>query len=155
MSWVTVIWSMGASACLTLAVMYFVVWWKNRTTQAHLLLSLTAASTAVFAFFELSIMRAQTPQQLDAALDGLRCQCRWGCWPDLVRVDLSGCRAAMARLDYLRPARFLCAAESPDRGNAAFHELPSLQRIQFLGESVTISSGTPTPLGMLAGSPWC
>ncbi len=31
MSWVTVIWSMNASACLTLAVIYFLVWHRNRT----------------------------------------------------------------------------------------------------------------------------
>ena len=37
MSWVTVIWSMVASACLTLAVIYFVVWCTNRAAWAHLL----------------------------------------------------------------------------------------------------------------------
>ena len=34
---VTVIWSMVASACLTLAVIYFLVWCRNRTAWAHLL----------------------------------------------------------------------------------------------------------------------
>ena len=111
MSWVTVIWSMGASACLTLAVMYFVVWLKNRTTRAHLLFSLTAASTAVFAFFELSMMRAQTPQQLDAAL-------RWAQVPlslgllaltGFVWIDLDAGRRWLA-WTISRPARPLCAA---------------------------------------------
>ena len=39
MSWVTVVWSMIASACLTLAVIYLLVWWRNRTAWAHLLFS--------------------------------------------------------------------------------------------------------------------
>ena len=30
MSWVTIIWSMVASACLTLAAIYFLVWYRNR-----------------------------------------------------------------------------------------------------------------------------
>ena len=60
MSWITVIWSMIASACLTLAAMYFMVWWKNRTAPAHLLFSLTATLTAVFALCELWLMQTQT-----------------------------------------------------------------------------------------------
>ena len=68
MSWVTVIWSMIASACLTLAVIYLLVWYRNRTAWAHLLFSVTAASTAAFAFCELWMMRAQTPGELLAAM---------------------------------------------------------------------------------------
>ncbi len=45
MSWVTVVWSMIASACLTLAVIYFLVWYRNRAAWAHLFFSVTAAST--------------------------------------------------------------------------------------------------------------
>ena len=68
MSWVTIIWSMIASACLTLAAIYLLVWYRNRTAWAHLLFSVTAASTAGFAFCELWMMRAQTPAELVAAM---------------------------------------------------------------------------------------
>ncbi len=64
MSWVTLISSMIASACLTLAVMSLVVWWKNRSAWAHLLFSVTALSTTAFAFCELWIMRSATPEEL-------------------------------------------------------------------------------------------
>ena len=47
MSWVTIIWSMIASACLTLGVIYSVVWYRSRASWAHLLFSLSAFSTAV------------------------------------------------------------------------------------------------------------
>ena len=62
MSWVTIIWSMIASACLTLAAIHLLVWYRNRTAWAHLLFSATAVSTAAFTFCELWMMRAQTPE---------------------------------------------------------------------------------------------
>ena len=68
MPWVTVIWSMIASACLTLAVIYLVVWFRNRAAWAPLLFSLTAASTTAFTFSELSMMRADTPSELLTAM---------------------------------------------------------------------------------------
>jgi len=49
MSWVTIIWSMVACACLTLAAMNLLVWVKKRKAWVNLLFSLAAASTAVFA----------------------------------------------------------------------------------------------------------
>ena len=67
-SWVTVVWSMIASACLTLAAMYFLVWFKNRDERPHLLFSLSAASMTAFAFCELWMMRATTPDELMIAL---------------------------------------------------------------------------------------
>ncbi len=39
MSWVTIIWSMIASACLTLAAMHLLVWLKKRTEWTNLLFS--------------------------------------------------------------------------------------------------------------------
>src|SRR4029453_9284807 len=71
MSWVTIIWSMIASACLTLAAIYWLVWDRNRTSWANLLFSITAVSTAGMAFCELTMMRAATPGELAATI-------RWG-----------------------------------------------------------------------------
>ena len=67
-SWVTVIWPMIASACLTLAAMYFLVWFRNRGERAHLLFSINAASMTAFAVCELWMMRAATPDELVVAL---------------------------------------------------------------------------------------
>jgi hypothetical protein len=58
MSWVTIIWSMIASACLTLAAVYLLVWSKKRTAWANLLFSLTAVATAALACCEFWMMRA-------------------------------------------------------------------------------------------------
>ena len=40
MSWITIVWSMNAAACLTLAGIYLVVWCKQRQVLVHLLFSL-------------------------------------------------------------------------------------------------------------------
>jgi hypothetical protein len=37
MSWVTVIWSMIASACLTLAAVHLLVWWRRHEAWTHAL----------------------------------------------------------------------------------------------------------------------
>jgi PAS domain S-box-containing protein len=150
MSWVTIIWSMGASACLTLAGVYFLVWLRNRSTQAHLLFAVAATSTAAFAFCELATIRAQTPQELDDAI-------RWGhvplffCLVSLtwfVRSYLDGGRRWLAwticalRIVFVVPSLL-------SGGNPNFRSIPSLQHIQFLGESLTVTKGVPTPWALL------
>ena len=62
---------MSASACLTLAGINFLVWSRNRRSWANLLFSLTATSTAAFAFCELWMMRADTPAEFATVL-------KWG-----------------------------------------------------------------------------
>src|SRR5262245_5364779 len=68
MSWITVIWSIGAGACLTLAFLQFVVWWKDRTAHANLVFSVFAIAVAIFAALELALMRSETHQQYGATL---------------------------------------------------------------------------------------
>ena len=40
MSWITIIWSMSASACLTLALLNFFIWCRQRDVWANLLFAL-------------------------------------------------------------------------------------------------------------------
>src|SRR6266480_1685403 len=68
MNWVTVIWSKGSGACLTLALMHLVVWWKERTSRANLIFAVMAVAVAVFAALELAMMRAQTPEEFGIAI---------------------------------------------------------------------------------------
>jgi cytochrome c oxidase subunit IV len=47
MSWVTIIWSMVAPACLTLAVMHLLVWCRNRMAWADAAYALAATVQVV------------------------------------------------------------------------------------------------------------
>src|SRR5512137_2291950 len=68
MSWVTVIWSMVAATCLTLAALHLLVWCRNRLAWANLLFALTAIGTAAMAACEFWMMRAGTVAEYGTAL---------------------------------------------------------------------------------------
>ena len=68
MSWITIVWSMNAAACLTLAAIYLLVWCKQRQDPAHLLFSVTAVAAATIAAFELEMMHAETVGQYEALM---------------------------------------------------------------------------------------
>src|SRR5215467_5422260 len=66
MNWVTVVWSISSGACLTLAFLQFIVWWKDRAARANLVFAVGAVAVAVFAGLELALMRTETLGQFDA-----------------------------------------------------------------------------------------
>jgi hypothetical protein len=68
MSWVTILWSMNASACLTLAAIYFLVWCQRRKAWDNLLFTLSSSALAVYTGLELCMIRAETPAQFATAL---------------------------------------------------------------------------------------
>ena len=68
MSWITIVWSMNAAACLTLAAFYCVVWLKQGENRVHLLFSSSAVAAATIAGFELAMLHAGTPGQYEALL---------------------------------------------------------------------------------------
>lgn len=68
MSWVTVVWSMIAATCLTLAAVHGVVWWWRRDAWANLLFALTALATTFFAAGEMWMMQATTPEHFATAV---------------------------------------------------------------------------------------
>jgi len=68
MSWVTVIWSMTAAICLTLAGVHLLVWLRARDAWVNVLFSVCAVAAAAHAGFELGLMRATTTEQYGAVL---------------------------------------------------------------------------------------
>lgn len=68
MSWVTIVWSMNAAACLTLAAIYFAVWCKQRGSWMYLAFSCSAVAGAALTAFELTQLRAHTVEQYSALL---------------------------------------------------------------------------------------
>jgi two-component system, LuxR family, sensor kinase FixL len=151
MNLVTIIWSMVASACFTLAGIYLLVWFNNRTARAYLLFSLSAVAVTAFAFCELWVMLAQTPEEFGTAM-------RWAHVPLLlwlvstvwfVRFHLGAGRLWLAwtvcglRTFTLLP-NFLTGQ------NLNLREITTLRQISFLGQSVSVAEGVPNPW-MLVG----
>jgi two-component system sensor kinase FixL len=137
---------MAASACLTLAVMHLLVWFRRHSAWAHLLFSLSSVGTAAFAACELWMMRSQTPAEYGMALRWLMAMA----W--LITVSLVG-----FTLVYLRAGRLWLAsavfgartltllADFGSAPNAAYLEISSLRRVPFLGEAVSVAHGVPNP----------
>ena len=63
MSWITIVWSMNAAACLTLAGIYLLVWCKQREGWAYLVLSCNVVAGAALTAFDLALLRARTSEQ--------------------------------------------------------------------------------------------
>src|SRR6478672_6931912 len=151
MSWVTVIWAMSAGACLTLAFLQFIVWWKNRAARANLVFVMGAVAVAVFAGLELALMRAETPAQFGSVA-------RWihvPAWVLIVSI------VAFVRL-YLNAGRrwlawtvvavrtlslILNFILSP---NINYRKITALRHVPFLGESVSVPVGVPNPWMLVA-----
>src|SRR5438552_4286918 len=151
MNWVIVIWSAGSGAWLALALMHFVVWWKDRTAPANLIFAVMATAVAVLAALELAMMRAETPGQFGIAV-------RWLHVPAWVIV---ASLVAFVRL-YLRAGRrwlawtvvgmrtvslILNFVFSP---NINYREITGLRHVSFLGEPVSVAVGVPNPLMLVA-----
>jgi PAS domain S-box-containing protein len=144
MNWVTIVWSMTASACLTLALMHGFVWYKQRANLANLLFAIVAVATAAIAGCELAMMRAETTTSYGLLL-------RWLHVPALVViVSLVG----FVRL-YLRAGRLwliwtICGVRTLSlvlnfifSPNLNFREITGLRHIPFLGESISVADGVP------------
>ncbi|HVN77479.1 MAG TPA: PAS domain S-box protein, partial [Terriglobia bacterium] len=146
MSLVTIIWSMSASASLTLAAINLMVWFQNRKLWANLLFSLLATGTAGWTICEMLMMHAATVAEFSLVL-------KWGhvaIW--LLIVSLVG----FVRL-YLKSGRswiawtvfgtrtLLLFPNFLVGQNLNFLEITRLGHMKILGESVTLAEGTPNP----------
>lgn len=146
MSFITIIWSMVASACLTLAAMHLLVWIRKRTAWANLLFALAATAMAGMAACEVGTMCARTPEEFGLFL-------RWFHVPGwLMIVTLVG----FVRL-YLRAGRpwlawTVCGLRTVSlilnfvfAPNLNFRQITALRQIPFLGTSVSVAEGVPNP----------
>jgi two-component system, LuxR family, sensor kinase FixL len=68
MSWVTIIWSMIASVSFTLAIIYLLIWFRERRSWAYLCFFVMAAGVIGLAAGELAAMHARTPAEYGAAV---------------------------------------------------------------------------------------
>ena len=146
MSWVTIIWAMTASACLTLALVHMLVWWRRREVPANLLFALTAVAAAVFAGCELWIMRAETPGAFGMAV-------RWAHVPaSVLIVSLVGFVRLYLRAGRLWLAWTVCGVRTLSlilnfvfTPNLNYREINALRHVSFLGETIVAPVGVTSP----------
>src|SRR5208283_131489 len=158
MSWVTILWSMVASACLTLAAIHLLIWSMNRAAWANLLFSLSALATAALAGCEYWMMRAQTPAEYATAL-------RWHHIPIwVIFVTTVGFVLVQLRAGRRWLAWTVCALRTLSLllnftvgQSLQYLEITHLRSIRFLGESVSGAVGVRNPLiliGQLSALLW-
>ena len=151
MSWVTIIWAIIASACLTLALLHLLVWWQRREARANLLFALTAVATTVFAGCEFLTMRAETPGAFAMAV-------RWAHVPAWVLiVSLVGFVRLYLRAGRLWLAWTVCGVRTLSlilnficTPNLNYREITALRHVSFLGETVAVAEGVPNPWMLIA-----
>jgi len=146
MSLVTVVWSMIAAACLTLAAVHLPVWWRNREARATLAFSVAAICTAAIALCELAMLKAATPADYAAAQ-------RWMNLPvALLLVALAGFAHHYldARLRWLAVTAIALRLVSlvinfavGESGN--FLHVTSLHAVPLMGEQVAMAVGERNP----------
>lgn len=151
MSWITVVWSVGSGACLTLALMHFAVWWKDRAARANLVFSVMAIASAAFAALELAMMRAQTAAQFGMAVRWVHVPV-WVIIASLVvfvRLYLKAGRPWLAwtTVGVRTLSLILNFLFSP---NINYREITGLRHIPFCGESVSVATGVPNPWMLIA-----
>jgi len=146
MSLVTVVWSMIAAACLTLAAVHLPVWWRNREARASLAFAIAAVSSAAIAYFELHMLKAQTPHEFAAAL-------RWAHVP-VVFLLLALAAFAYHYLDagwrWLAiggiALRLVSLVLNFTTGvNLNYLEITRLSSLPLLGEQVSVAEGVINP----------
>ena len=152
MSWTTIIWSMNAAACLTLAAIHLLVWWKQRENWVYLAFSVCAVAGAGLTAFEFALLRVQTTEQYGVIL-------RWAQLPVwLLVVSL----VIFVRL-YFRAGRLWLAWSACGfrtlalilnfvfTPNLSYREITHLNRVSWWGgETVSIPIGVTNPWILIA-----
>jgi two-component system, LuxR family, sensor kinase FixL len=144
MSWITVIWSMIASACLTMAAMHLFIWCRRRQAWGSLLLALSAVATIGLAVTEVWMMRSATTTQFASAVRWYHVPV-WALALSLVGFVRFYLRAGRPWLAWtvLALRTLVLAINFIVTPNLNYREITSLQHIPFLGESISVAQGVP------------
>jgi two-component system sensor kinase FixL len=151
MSWITIVWSMNAGACLALAAIYLGVWCKQRESRVHLIFSCIAVAAAAIAVFELQLIYADRPEQYGALL-------RWRQLPVWVLVvSLVGFTRLYLRAGQPWLAWSVCGLKTlvlilnfVFTPNLHYREIIALRQLSWGGELVSVPLGTPNPWSLVS-----
>jgi PAS domain S-box-containing protein len=150
MSWSTIIWSMSAAVCLTLAAVHFIVWFRMRDSWENLLFAVAAVSAAVIVMLEVNLMHAKTPEAYGELL-------RWMHVPAAILITAlvwfihfylhAGRRWLVWTITGLR--MLILVPNFLNYPNATFAEITGLRSEVFLGETFSIPVGEENPWRIL------
>ncbi len=133
---------MIASACLTMALVHVLVWWRQREVRANGLFALTAVTAVIFSAGEIWMMRAGTVEEYGRAV--------W--WTHIPVFIMLVSLVGFVRV-YLQAGRlWLAWAIFGTRAltvivnffstpNINYRDITGLHHIHFLGETVAIAEG--------------
>src|SRR5216117_2466205 len=151
MSWITVLWSMNAAVCLTLAAFYAMVWCKQRDNWVHLLFASSAVAVAAISAFELWMMNASTAEQYQLSV-------RWVHVPTwlltvsfvaFVQLYLHAGRRWLAWSIYsLRTVVLILNFIFPVSIN--FRAITDIYHFSWAGEMISVPVGVPNPWGLIS-----
>jgi signal transduction histidine kinase len=152
MNWITVICSMIAASCLTVAGIHLLVWLRSRRAWTNLLLANCALSAAVIVGCNIALMHASSVAHSAALLRWMYVPLTWGVislmlfvrqYLNAGRTWLVWCvlavRAIALVLNFAMPVGVI------------LRDVTTIQTVSILGERVTIPVG-PTNPWMLVGN---
>lgn len=147
MSWITVVWSMVASTCLTLALVHLVIWFRQTYEfAAHLLFSVIAISVAAIAVCELLLMYARTPEQYGRIM--------W--WAHIPVFVVVASVVGFVRLYFHAGRLWLGYSVCGLRllalvinffsvPNLNYEQITGLRHLRILGETISVARGVENP----------
>jgi PAS domain S-box-containing protein len=151
MNWITIVWSMNAAACLTMAAFYGAVWCKQRESFLYLLFSCSAIAAAAISGFELLMMNASGVDEYQALVRWIHVPV-WALtlsFVAFVRLYLQAGRAWLAWSIYgLRTLVLILNFIFPISIN--FRAITDIRHFPWAGEMVSVPDGVPNPWGLLS-----
>jgi two-component system, LuxR family, sensor kinase FixL len=146
LSWLIPTWLIVASACLTLAAIHALVWFRQRDAKANGAFAVLAVSVAAFAYLEVRMLHADTP----AEFGRMAWWYQFPVWSALVAV------VGFVRF-YLKAGRpwlgwtavllrtLALAINFFSTPSINFREITSLEKVTVFGDSLSLVQGVPNP----------
>lgn len=148
MSWITAIWSAGMGACLVLALMHLLVWWRDWRSLENLFFPLIALGIVGIGSCELAMMRSESPE---AALGAIRLGHLFYGFVVPASLLFVHFLFGTGRLWLLLLAVVLrtaaVAANYATGPSLHFLSIETLEQVSFLGEAVSV-------VGKAVENPW-
>lgn len=139
MSWVTIIWTMVVSACLTLAGINLLVWSRDRRSWAHLCFTFMVVGVVGLAIGELLTMKAASPEEFGRVIRWTHLVYAFGIVGSLGFVHFYFGTSRRWLLAMAVGLRLLAVVANFTTGvNLHMRAIHSLRKISFLGEQVSV-----------------